>query len=148
MFDIPKSDPRHAAAQKVINDMHEFWKLQPMRGAVQWIEDTDGRLVVFTRGEYKQAIKDAIGPYNIQEEEFFQLTKEPTYRPYKDQQEAMEHLKGKYVAARNGNEWLVVCFQRSQVKLADLGWWGFEGLKNNFTIDGHPCGVLEDQSDE
>lgn len=72
MVDIPKTDPRHAAAAKVLDAMHEFWKLAPGGGAVQWIEDTDGRLVVFTRGEYRQQIREAIGE-NLQPEQYFEL---------------------------------------------------------------------------
>ena len=68
---ITPDDPRHEAAQAVLNAMHEFWKLQPMRGAVQWIEDADGRVVIFTRGEYRDHIMAAIDE-NIQEVEMFE----------------------------------------------------------------------------
>lgn len=71
-MDIPRSDPRHAAAQRVLHAMHDFWKLAPIRGAVQWIEDTDGHLVVFTRGEYRDAIRAAIGEA-LSPEQFFAL---------------------------------------------------------------------------
>jgi len=52
--------------------MHDFWTLSPSGGAVQWIEDTDGHLVVFTRGEYRSAIRKAIED-NLQPEQFFEL---------------------------------------------------------------------------
>jgi hypothetical protein len=65
---IATTDPRHAAAVKALDAMHEFWKLCPHKGAVQWIEDTDGRLLVFTRGEYRGAIRDAIGGATPEEE--------------------------------------------------------------------------------
>jgi hypothetical protein len=55
--------------------MHEFWKLQPFGGAVQWIEDWDGRLIVFTRGEYRQAIREAIG-VNYKPDQFFELAED------------------------------------------------------------------------
>lgn len=71
-MDILRDDPRYAAAQRVINAMHEFWKLAPSGGAVQWIEDSDGRLVVFTRGEYRAAIREAIGEA-LHPEEYFEL---------------------------------------------------------------------------
>jgi hypothetical protein len=72
MMMILRDDPRHAAAQKAIAAMHEFWKLAPDGGAVQWIEDTDGRLLVFTRGEYRNAIRTAIAE-NLQPEQCFEL---------------------------------------------------------------------------
>lgn len=71
MTTIPETDPRHAAAQRVIDAMHDFWKLNPSSGAVQWIEDTDGRLIVFTRGEYRNSIRQAIGEC-LSEEEYFE----------------------------------------------------------------------------
>ena len=69
---ILKNDPRHEAAQKALDAMHEFWKMSPMRGAVQWIEDVEGRLVIFTRGEYREKIRSIIGE-NLQPEEYFEL---------------------------------------------------------------------------
>ena len=71
-MDIPRSDPRHAAAQRVLHAMHDFWKLSHTGGAVQWIEDGDGHLVVFTRGEHRAAIREAIGEA-LQPEQFFEL---------------------------------------------------------------------------
>jgi len=50
---IPTSDPRHEQSNRVIDEAQKFWNLQPYVGAVQWIEDTLGRLVIFTRGEYR-----------------------------------------------------------------------------------------------
>lgn len=69
---IPKVDPRYAAAQRVLDAMHDFWKLCPSGGAVQWIQDSDGRMVTFTRGEYREAIRAAIGE-NLQPEQCFEL---------------------------------------------------------------------------
>ncbi len=57
---ITKTDPRHEAALRALDAMHEYWKLAPHRGAVQWIEDADGRLVVFSRGEYRSQILEGI----------------------------------------------------------------------------------------
>ncbi len=51
--------------------MYEYWKLDHFAGAVQWIEDTDGKLIVFTRGEYKELIRAAIGE-QLSPEQFFQ----------------------------------------------------------------------------
>jgi hypothetical protein len=57
---INSDDPRYAAAQKVINAMHDYFDLDPMGGAVRWIEDSDGRVIIFTRGEYRDAIRDLL----------------------------------------------------------------------------------------
>lgn len=72
METIPVSDPRHAAAMAVIDAMHKFRAIDPSRGTVQWIEDTKGRLIVFTRGEYKEAIRQAIGE-GLTPEQYFEL---------------------------------------------------------------------------
>lgn len=72
MADIYRDDPRHAAAKAVLIAMHEFWKLSPVGGAVQWIEDADGHLVVFTRGEYRTAIREIIG-VNLHPDQYFEL---------------------------------------------------------------------------
>jgi len=69
-LDIPIGDKRHDAAKRLLEVGYEFWKSFPMT-AVRWLEDTSGQLVVFTRGEYKEAIRQAIGE-NHQPEEFFQ----------------------------------------------------------------------------
>lgn len=66
MIDVAKeviatTDPRHAAAKAALESMHAYWKIDPFHGAVQWIEDTEGRVIVFTRGEYREKIMRAIG---------------------------------------------------------------------------------------
>jgi hypothetical protein len=48
------------AAQKAIDAMHEFWKVAPQKNAVQWLEDSQGRVLIFTRGEYRDGIMQAI----------------------------------------------------------------------------------------
>ncbi len=72
MTSIPISDPRHAAAKRAMDAMHELHDLDPWGCAVRWIEDTDGRLIVFTRGECKEAIKKALA-VNLSPEEYFEL---------------------------------------------------------------------------
>ncbi len=68
---IPKTDPAYLAAIKAIDAMHDYWKLNPCRGAVQWLEDSDGRVLIFTRGEYRDRIMQVCGgPSNV---EMFQL---------------------------------------------------------------------------
>ena len=57
---ITFDDPRYGAAVRVLRAMHDYWKLDPGRCAVRWIEDTDGRVVIFTTGEYRDRIMAAI----------------------------------------------------------------------------------------
>ncbi len=56
MGTIPTTDPRHAAAMEVLNAMHKFFDLEPCAGAVRWIQDTTGRVVIFTRGEFRDTL--------------------------------------------------------------------------------------------
>jgi hypothetical protein len=52
-------------AQAVLNAMHEFWvEHQKQSGprAVVWLQDSNGRLLVHTRGEYCDAIMSVVGP--------------------------------------------------------------------------------------
>lgn len=67
---ITKDDPRHAAATAVIEAMHAFWKLDRFGGAVRWIEDASGRVVVFTRGEYRDRMMAAVNGPTMPIEEF------------------------------------------------------------------------------
>lgn len=67
---IEKTDPRHAAATKALEAMHAFHKLQPTSGAVQWIEDSEGKVIVFTRGEYRDVMMDAINEGHVRTEYF------------------------------------------------------------------------------
>ena len=48
------------AALKVLVAMHEYFKLDPCGGAIRWIEDTSGRVIIFTRGEYRDKMMAAI----------------------------------------------------------------------------------------
>ncbi len=51
------------AAQKLLDAAHEYWRWRQkhgIHGAVVWIQDCDGRLIVFTRGEYAEAVQRAI----------------------------------------------------------------------------------------
>lgn len=57
---IPKTDPRWQAAQDVLDAMQRFYDLDKWRGAVRWIEDTEGRVVIFTRGEYRDVLMSNI----------------------------------------------------------------------------------------
>lgn len=54
---------RMAAAQKLLNAAHNFWKAcneEGQFGAVQWLEGTQGELVIFTRSEYRQHLMQNI----------------------------------------------------------------------------------------
>ena len=55
-MEIAVTNPRHVLATLALNAMLQFHDLKRENGAVQWVEDTDGRLIIFTRGEYKQAL--------------------------------------------------------------------------------------------
>lgn len=57
---ISVDDPRHAAALRVLVAMHEYFNLDRFGGAVRWLEDTSGRVVIFTRGEYRDRILAAV----------------------------------------------------------------------------------------
>lgn len=57
-----ESDHREAA-QKMLIAVHEYWlwrQKNGLQGAVAWVRDEKGRLVVFTRGEYADVIERAI----------------------------------------------------------------------------------------
>lgn len=43
----------------------EFQRVSPRTKAVVWLEDDDGSLVVFTRGEYGHIIKGAISEIDL-----------------------------------------------------------------------------------
>jgi hypothetical protein len=50
-------------AQKMLDAVHEYWSWRQrnnLHGAVCWVRDDSGRLVVFTRGEYAETIERAI----------------------------------------------------------------------------------------
>jgi hypothetical protein len=60
------------AAQKAIDAMHEFWKVAPQKNAVQWLEDSQGRILIFTRGEYRDDIMRVIaGKGPLSDVQFF-----------------------------------------------------------------------------
>lgn len=47
---------RKAAAQKLLDAAYKFWQAcnkEGQFGAVQWLQDTNGRVLIFTRGEYR-----------------------------------------------------------------------------------------------
>lgn len=60
---IKKEDPRTVAGQKLLDAAYEYWKAcntagQP--GAVQWLQDSSGKALIFTRGEYVDTLMQNI----------------------------------------------------------------------------------------
>lgn len=56
---VPDGDSLKTAAQRLTDaavDYYNVYQRSGMRGAVIWVEDTLGRLVVLTRGEYRETI--------------------------------------------------------------------------------------------
>ena len=56
-------DEHMQEAQKVLDAAHAYWTWRQkngFHGAVTWIRDDAGRLLVFTRGEYDTVIEKAI----------------------------------------------------------------------------------------
>jgi hypothetical protein len=52
-------EQRRAAAQKLLDAAYDFWsacQAEGQHGAVQWLIGTGGEMVVFTRGEYRDAL--------------------------------------------------------------------------------------------
>ena len=74
---ILKHTKEWEVAKAAIATMHAWFKLRKNKGAVQWIQDTDGMVVVFTRGEYREAMMNAINE-NRQPVERFELENEDT----------------------------------------------------------------------
>lgn len=50
---------RYECGNKLLSAASEFWQAcweEGQRGAVQWLTDEDGRLLIFTRSEYKDQL--------------------------------------------------------------------------------------------
>lgn len=75
---IQVDDPIHAAAIAVINAMHEYWKVAGANCAVRWLECTDGRLIIFTRGEYRTQLLQGIGE-NLLPDTLFEQIETPDW---------------------------------------------------------------------
>lgn len=57
------TDAHNEAAQRLFDAAQEYWDWRNrhgLPGAVIWLRDDLGRLLVFTRGEYDEAILNAI----------------------------------------------------------------------------------------
>ena len=49
----------HEAAQRLLDAAMEYWEVYKQAtggAAVVWLKDTDGRMVVLTRGEYRDTL--------------------------------------------------------------------------------------------
>ena len=52
-------EKRQAAGQKLLDAAQEFWDAchqEGQYGAVQWLTGTNGELVIYTRGEYRERL--------------------------------------------------------------------------------------------
>jgi hypothetical protein len=64
-------EKRRATAQKLLESAHEFWKAcreEGQYGAVQWLEGSNGELLIFTRGEYRARLMSNIDRLSSQTE--------------------------------------------------------------------------------
>jgi hypothetical protein len=68
---LSKDNPITKLAMELMEAAERFREAFPGQAAVRWLEDTSGRLIVFTRGEYKEAIRKAIAQ-NLQPEQVFE----------------------------------------------------------------------------
>lgn len=71
---------RRDAGQKLLDAAHEFWdacREEGQYGAVQWLEATDGAIVIFTRGEYRHTLLNNITMLGCQKEHRFHGEKMP-----------------------------------------------------------------------
>lgn len=62
---IAETDDRMVKARALLLAAHEYWESCKRAGdtcAVRWIEDTAGRLLIFTRGEYRDTLMRNIEP--------------------------------------------------------------------------------------
>jgi hypothetical protein len=68
-------DKRKAAAQKLLDAAYEFWQAchnEGQYGAVQWLTDSYGKLLIFTRGEYRETLMANINTLpNVEKVHFF-----------------------------------------------------------------------------
>lgn len=56
---IPKGSERYKTAERLLEAAHDFWKAcnkEGQPGAIQWLNGSNGELIIFTRFEYKDQI--------------------------------------------------------------------------------------------
>ena len=64
MSTIPRATPLFDAAKVLLIAAERFrelkQRLHPPAGAVVWLEDQDGRVLIFTRGEYRDILYENV----------------------------------------------------------------------------------------
>jgi hypothetical protein len=56
-------EKRKAAGTRLLEAAQEFWDAcheEGQHGAVQWLEDTNGKLIIYTRAEYRQQLMKSV----------------------------------------------------------------------------------------
>lgn len=56
MSDILAGSEQFKAAEALLKAAYDFWLTCPDSSAVRWLEDTDGKVIIFTRGEYRDTL--------------------------------------------------------------------------------------------
>jgi hypothetical protein len=60
---LPTDNALQTAGQKLLDSAYEYWQEYQRsigNSAVVYLKDTNGRMVVFTRGEYREALMENI----------------------------------------------------------------------------------------
>lgn len=79
-------EKRRQAGQKLLDAAYEFWQAcheEGQYGGVQWLEGSNGELIMFTRGEYRNTLLNNI--YILHEQERVHLFSESM--PIEDDEE-------------------------------------------------------------
>lgn len=66
---------RKAAGAKLLAAAQDFWQAchdEGQYGAVQWLEDSDGKLLIYTRAEYRENLMQNIHKIDTRKVHFFQ----------------------------------------------------------------------------
>ena len=59
----PASQALREAADKLLAAAYDYWKAfqrEQHRAAVLWLQDSDGKVLIFTRGEYRERLMAAV----------------------------------------------------------------------------------------
>lgn len=74
---IHPTDPRHETSRTLLASALDFWSAcnkAGQLGAVQWLEGSNGELLIFTRSEYRRQLLANIERLNVDEENLFSET--------------------------------------------------------------------------
>jgi hypothetical protein len=92
-------DKRKAAAIRLLESAQAFWEacaIEGQYGAVQWLEDCDGRLLIYTRGEYRQELMSQVCKMPSSKVHFFQgEVIQPTPEEHATHEQAANALKAR-----------------------------------------------------